>query len=271
MLSICSYLAVIQPTYYESHITNPQYSGQAASFYTPNSKYHEIAEPSTSSTTTKRVSIASNPFQTNGHKSILPHTPADQESLSQALQKNLRSTQKSKTSRIPQHDAEGEQATLSHSVKESTRAQTQKSSATKTLRHLPHTHDTNRSQQCPASPSSGIARQEMRTTPRQQIIRHVTATIEVPVKQEDIDDDEFEESASASGSVDVSPTAEILRARETKSSQHQARQRSKRSVQADDDDSYVEDDIKGGEAHIYASSSEEDDDELMMGAEVSPA
>ena len=112
----------------------------------------------------------------------------------------------------------------------------------------------------------------MRSEPRQQVIRHVTATFEIPVKEEEIDDDEYGESASASTSVhsaDVSPTTEILHARKTKSSQHKAQQQSKRPVREEDDDSYVEEDDEGGESHGHAGSSEEEDDELMMGAEVS--
>jgi hypothetical protein len=116
----------------------------------------------------------------------------------------------------------------------------------------------------------------MRSEPRQQVIRRVTTTFEVPVKEEDIDDEEFEESASASTSVhsaDVSPTMAIVHARKAikaMSSHHKLRQRSKRSVQADDDDSYVEDEVDDeDEPHGHGSSSVEEDDELMMGAEVS--
>jgi len=87
------------------------------------------------------------------------------------------------------------------------------------------------------------------------------------VKQEDIDDEQFEDPASPSGSEDISPTAQILHTRKTKFSQRKSRQQSKRSVQTDDDDSYVEDEVDDEEeAHSHASCSEEED-ELMMGAE----
>lgn len=103
------------------------------------------------------------------------------------------------------------------------------------------------------------------------MIRRVTATFEVPVKEEEIDDDEYVESASASTSVhsaDLSPTTEILHALKAKSSQQRARQQSRRSVREKDDDSYVEEE-EDGKSHVHANSSEEEDDELMMGAEVS--
>jgi hypothetical protein len=110
----------------------------------------------------------------------------------------------------------------------------------------------------------------MRSEPRQQVIRHVTATFEVPVKEEDVDDEEFEGSVSAASSMqsaDASPTTKMLDIRKNKSAVHKARQRSKRSTQADDD-SYVEDEDE--EIHVHPDSSEDDDDdELMMGAEVS--
>jgi hypothetical protein len=92
------------------------------------------------------------------------------------------------------------------------------------------------------------------------------------VKEEEIDADEYAESASASTSVhsaDLSPTVEILHARKAKSSQQKARQQSRRSVREEDDDSYVEEEDEGGGSHVHADSSEEEDDELMMGAEVS--
>ena len=115
----------------------------------------------------------------------------------------------------------------------------------------------------------------MRSEPRQQVIRRVTATFEVPVKEEDVDDEEFEESASASPSIhssDVSPIADNIQpALKTKPSHSKPRNQTKRSVLADGDESYVEDEVDDGEEpHRYTSSSEEEDDELMMGAEVSP-
>jgi len=173
---------------------------------------------------------------------------------------------------VPQRDPEVEHVTTSYSAKDPTQTKIQKFPATKTPRHPTQVHDTSRSQQRPGLSPTRIARQEMRSAPRQQVIRRVTTTFEVPVKEEDIDDEELEESASvsASGSTDISPTTETLNARRTKSLQHRSRQQSKRSVQADDDDdSYVEDEVDDddGRAHSRGSSGEEEDDELMMGAE----
>jgi len=110
----------------------------------------------------------------------------------------------------------------------------------------------------------------MRSESRQQVIRRVQTTIEIPVKEEDADEEEFQESVStqpypsSSASAEVSPTADIIHVRKTTKSR-----RSKRSAKPDDDDSYAEEepDDEEGKRGIHGSSSEEDDDELMMGAE----
>jgi hypothetical protein len=216
--------------------------------------------------------MSSNPFQTNGHKSVLPPSPTKQVS---PLEMKYRPLQRSKSSRLrPQHDQELEQVTPSQSAKDSTHPQTQQLSVTKLPRNPAQVHDTSRSQPQPALSPKRAVRQEIRSEPRQQVIRHVTATFEVPVKEEDVDDEEFEGSASASTSAhssDVSPTGNRLPAPKTKPSYNKQRNQSKRSVLADDDESYVEDEVDGvEEPHRPASSSEEEDDELMMGTEVSP-
>jgi len=225
-------------------------------FYTPNLKFTEIAEPSTSSTMTKRASSSSNPFQIHGHSLVYPPSSSDRESPSELLQRNTRPLQKSKSSRLKPREAEIEQSTPSHPTQDPVRAQ---SSATKTRNSA---HDSSRSQR-PLSPTR-IARQDMRSEPR--IIRRVQTTVEIPVKEEEVDDEEFRESTSAQASTSASSSAsEVVYVRRTNSTR-QTRQ-SKRSAKPDDDDSYAEDNNEDRNRDLHASSSEEDDDELMMGAE----
>lgn len=229
-------------------------------FYTPNLKRREIAEPSTSST--KRASTSSNPFQTNGHKPIVPPSPSDWGSSSESLPQSIRPSQRSKSSRLKPRDEEYDQTALSHPVKDSARAHSHKVSPTK-VRHT--AHDSGRSQR-PLSPTR-VTRQEMRSESRQQAVRRVQATIEIPVKEEEVDDEELGESISAqpysssSASVEVSPAADIIHVRKPKTRQN------KRSTKLDDNDSYTEGPDEGERQSMHSSSSE-DEDELMMGAEV---
>lgn len=240
-----------------------QVSNQAAinaSLFTPNLKYTEIPDPATSSTATKRAST--NPFQSNGYKSAPTSSASDQESPTTAFQNTNRNLHKPKPSKLRR------ETELDQSMHIIQRAQTLKGSTSKAPRY-----DGARSQG-PISPTR-VARQDMRSEPRHQVIRRVTATIDVPVKEEEIDEGEYSQSASASASAqvsssaDVSPTTEIAQTRKANTPYQVPRRRNKRTV-VEDDDSYGEDKTDAGNrGNSHESSSEEDDDELMMGAEVS--
>lgn len=250
-----------------------QYSSQAplsASFYTPKTIYAELGDHTgTSSATTKRAASSSNPFQINGHKSF-PLEQSDPESSSETVINSARSMQKSKSS-ISRRQEDAESPNAAQYTK-SIRAQTQKASAPKVPTH----HEHSRSER-PASPIR-VSHQEVVSQPRQHVIRRVTATFQIPVKEEEFDADgiDAEDSASASASLEASssaepsPTTELAPIRIINSVRNKKRR--KRIVPADDDDSYVEEDAAdnaGSAMGARESVSEEEDDELMMGAEVS--
>ena len=231
-----------------------QYSSQnilSQPYFTPTSRYLPITEPSTSNITTNRVST-SNPFQPDGQESyIVSRSSSDPDSPSDLQQQqSSRPSQKSKSSN-QRREAEFDQM---HTSSISAAPRVQQASAATTS-----------SQRAMQRPTYSARRSE----PHQhsQVIRHVTATIDMPVKQEQMEEDESYVQPSPSSTV-MSPTVETARLRKANHNQSRRKQK-KPALPVNDDDTgssgeeYVEDDAHG------SSSQEDDDDELMMGVEVS--
>lgn len=178
-------------------------------------------------------------------------------------QQGTRLSQKSKPSKL-RREAELDQ-THASSISSAQRAQKAPASATSAQRA---TH----------RPTSVIypARQEIRSEPRQhsQVIRHVTATIDVPVKQEEMDEDETYDQPSASASLqasssaEMSPTVEAAHIRKANHNQSRRQQKKPAPPVNEDDTGSSGEEYAEEDAH-ESSSLEDDDDELMMGAEVS--
>ena len=210
--------------------------------------------------TTKRISTSSNPFQSKGQeKYIVSRSSSDAESPSDFQQQpGSRPSQKSKPFNL-RRETELDQM---HTISTAPRVQQASAAATSTHRAI----------QRPIS----VTYSTCRSKPHQhsQVIRHVTATIDVPVKQEQMDEDEFyaQPSASvslqASSSAEMSPTVETAPLRKANHNQSHRQQKKPASpVNADDTGSSGEEYV--GENTHESSSQEDDDDELMMGVEVS--
>lgn len=114
----------------------------------------------------------------------------------------------------------------------------------------------------------------VRTSPKQVFIRRVHAVVEIPVKKEQMDEDqEFQGSSrwKPSSSVEHPPPAAKAKSAVRKPKAVEERRRHQRRIEdeeddADEDEDYVEsgDGVDRGEA----TYGDDEEDELMMGIEV---
>jgi hypothetical protein len=138
----------------------------------------------------------------------------------------------------------------------------------------------------PAISSARMSHPEVRSEPRQLLIRRVQAVVEMPVKEEDMEEDllepsELSTSVSASTSLSASASGLGSGSAGASSQRRKAKQLTKshgRTIVHSDDgeESGMEDDVDEIEeldsdegVSSANESSDEEDDELMMGAEVS--
>ena len=121
---------------------------------------------------------------------------------------------------------------------------------------------------------------EPRSEPRQVFIRRVQAVVEIPVKDEDADEDlldQSEISATTSNSASTSGSGSIAQAPryqpDARRYVHPKKVNGRSIVQSDDEDSGLDDDFDEIEEELDPSEAafsdhSEEDDELIMGAEV---
>jgi hypothetical protein len=237
---------------------------------TPRPKYSGILDTTLSSSTTKRASTSPNRPLT--HKSTLPSSP---EPISPPIYKNGRVTQKV----TPGLRSPSPSVPLSHPTTTDITMTRQKSTG----------HNRKAPPHLTVSPAreqrQRVSHPDPRSAPSQIVIRRVQAVVEVPVKQEDADEDSFDPgehsaSDSASDRASRSGSASVNRTHMTTPSRSRSHVKARTSnvVQSDeDDDSCLEDEIevdmrshpnRSYRKHPHNEDREEEDDELRMGAEV---
>lgn len=210
---------------------------------TPRTHYRELTEPSTVSTATKRASTSSLPALSSvPHKrvtSAIHHEPPPKKSKSAAVSSRP-TTQESISTQPPRHTAAN--STVKAAPK-ATATPRRPSSAPRATRE----------------PPTGLA--------RQQVIRHVRAVIQVPVKEEEYSD----EDGLISDGFDASDSALDLDGASTSNNVSRSSQRTKprKKSMRDDDDSGDQADRSNTNGHRSRRimSVEDDIDELAMGAE----
>jgi len=242
---------------------------------TPRPKYSDILDATLSSSTTRRASTSLNRPLT--HKSALPSSP---EPISPSIYKNGRVTQKI----TPGLRSPSPSVPISHTTTTTDITMTRQKSTGHNRKAPPHlTVSPAREQR------QRVSHPDPRSAPSQIVIRRVQAVVEVPVKQEDADEDSFnpgEHSASDSASdrASRSGSASVNRTHMTTPSRSRSHVKARTSnvVESDeDDDSCLEDAIeevvdirshpnRSYRKHSHNEDREEEDDELRMGAEVSP-
>ncbi|KAI0373716.1 hypothetical protein BV20DRAFT_962290 [Pilatotrama ljubarskyi] len=220
--------------------------------YTPRVAYMEIPEASTSASGPKRATTATQPRRTGG----TPHGRVRNDS-----------------DEAPPPTARKNKAATSHSISHADRVPTPRSRGNSPIRSTAGRRKDQVSVEVPrgsggrppprtpmARPSPAQRESQARTEPRQQIIRRVTAVVDV--KEEETEDGFGDHESVRSGSVyepdDDAPSVPPSRRRRRASN---ASVRRKQVVQDWDEDEQTPD---VGEEDEYEEEPEEEDDELLL-------
>ena len=226
-----------------------------------------MLDPAPSTSSTKRASSSSNAYRSRRDSS--PASKTSYHSVDTSLK--LTSTLKSVSSKSP--------------ARRQPPASDHQPPATPANRSqiLPHKQPVAQAPSQPPISTAPASVPEPRSEPRQVFIRRVQAVVEIPVKDEDADDDlldhsEMSATTSISASTSGSGSGSIAEAPRYKPDArryvHPKKANGRSIVQSDDEDSGLDDDFGEIEEELDPSEAafsdhSEEDDELIMGAEVS--
>ncbi|OSD07495.1 hypothetical protein PYCCODRAFT_1382298 [Trametes coccinea BRFM310] len=228
--------------------------------YTPRVAYTEIPEPSTSSFAPKRASTASHAQRTGGtpRRTALP--PPDVEEPPLTIARKQRAAAQSQTSRP---DAQPDNGSTPRRAGSPVRQAPARRKA-QVAAELARTNGTKSAPRTPAGrPSPAHREAQAHSEPRQQIIRRVTAIVDVKEEEEEeaLGDDESVRSGSVYEPDEEPPRPPSRRRRRASN----ATPRRKQIVPEWDEDEQTPDVGEGEERYTLEEDEDEDeDDELLL-------
>jgi len=248
--------------------------------FTPRRHYADVPDSAPSSSSTKRASSSNQP---PAYKSAVLESPPDPKTFLDVVRPShttqpVTSRLKSLPSNSPVREAPRQQTATT----DVTSASHKRKSPTRTQPHLPRVSAHSQ----PPISSTRTSQPVIRSEPRQIFIRRVHAVVQVPVKEEDMEEellDPSEASTSASvsaslfgsGSIPVDVIGSPSHKRRAPPYIPPRKSYGRNVVQSDEEEDSSIDNIDEAEKvdpnEDGGSPSEQsdDDDELMMGAEVS--